>query len=101
MPHIQMRDAFGTNFQITTKSRDLLQAWFDEWLPQLYPPDAPAGLGDPIIMSVYPLALTPGGKEYDWACDNRYLGQSFTIPRDPARSLEALDRQRKWIEAQP
>jgi hypothetical protein len=99
VPHIQMRDAVGMNYQITTKSRELLQAWFDEWLPQLYPADLEPEYGDPVIMSIYPLPLAPSGNEFDWITDSRKLGQQFTIPRDPAKALDALDRQRRFLEA--
>jgi hypothetical protein len=98
MPSIELRDAFGTSYRISTTNRDTLQAWFDEWLPVLYPPDGDPRLGDPMIMSVYP--LDPAGTGWDWTTDSRYLGDAFTIPRDPAKALEALDRRREWIEAQ-
>ena len=96
-----MQDAFGTMYRITTRSRELLQAWFDEWLPRLYPADAPEQLGDPLIVRVYPAPVTPGAMEYDWSTDTRWIGQSFTIPRDPALALTALDARRAWIEEQP
>jgi hypothetical protein len=100
MPMIYMRDAFGSNFTITTKSRDLLQAWFDEWLPQLYPPGLEPEYGDPVITSIHALPLAPPpSKEFDWVTDSRWLGQQFTIPRDPAKALDALDRQRRFLEA--
>jgi hypothetical protein len=98
MPMITMRDAFGTSYVITTTSRELLQAWFDEWLPRLYPAGADPRLGDPQIMSVYP--LDPDGKGFDWPANSRYMGDIFTIPHDPAKVLAALDERRAWIEAQ-
>jgi hypothetical protein len=98
MPHVEIRDAFGSSFRISTTSRELLQAWFDEWLPKLYPADADPQLGEPLVMSVYP--LDPCGTGYDWAADARYLADPFTIPRDPAQALAALDRRREWIDMQ-
>jgi hypothetical protein len=98
MPMITMRDAFGSSYPIATTSRELLQAWFDEWLPVLYPADADPGLGDPVIMGVWP--LDPHGTGFDWPPDSRYMGDMFRIPRDPAMALAALDKRREWIEAQ-
>lgn len=91
MPRIMMQG------RIDTASRELLQAWFDEWLPLMYPADADPGLGDPVIRSVYP--LDPAGTGWDWPGDTRFIGRPFRIPRDPARALAALDEQRADIEA--
>jgi hypothetical protein len=98
MPRVELQDAFGQCFTIATTSRELLQAWFDEWLPVMYPADADPGLGDPVIRSVYPLDAT--GTGWDWPGDSRYIGVPFRIPRDPAKALAALDEQRARIEAQ-
>jgi hypothetical protein len=91
-----MQNAFGEAFRIDTTSRELLQAWFDEWLPLMYPPGADPGLGYPLIASVYP--LDPSGTGWDWPADSRFMGESFRIPRDPAQALAALDGQRAKIE---
>jgi hypothetical protein len=91
-----MQNAFGETFRIDTASRELLQAWFDEWLPLMYPPGADPRLNDPLITSVYPIALP--GNVWDWPGDTRFMGESFRIPRDPAQALAALDAQRARIE---
>jgi len=98
MPRVELQDAFGQCFRIDTTSRELLQAWFDEWLPVLYPADAPPGLGDPVIRSIYP--LDPDSRGWDWPGDIRFIPQSFRIPRDPAKALAALDEQRERIKDQ-
>jgi hypothetical protein len=96
MPRVELQDAFGQCFIIATTSRELLQAWFDEWLPVTYPADADPVLGDPIIRTVYPLDVV--GTGWDWPGDTRYITRPFTIPRDPAKALAALDERRAWIE---
>ena len=98
MPRIELQDPWGQCYAIATTSRELLQAWFDEWLPIAYPADADPVLGDPVIRSVWP--LDPKGTGWDWPQDSRYLGQPFRIPRDPAKALAALDEHRAWIEEQ-
>jgi hypothetical protein len=98
MPRVELQDAFGTSYSITTRSRELLQSWFDEWLPLTYPADAPSEIGDPVIRAVYPLDVT--GEGYDWPLCAQFMSDSFRIPRNPAKALEALDERRAWIEAQ-
>ena len=98
MPYIDLRDPFGTSYRITTLGEDLLQPWFDFWLPRLYPPDAPAGYGDPVL-TAYPTVF---GSELDWPAWGPLIGGNapFTIPRDPALALEALRKRRTEIEDQ-
>jgi hypothetical protein len=98
MPRVELQDAFGQCFAIATTSRELLQAWFNEWLPVLYPPGTSTALGDPVIRSVYPLDVR--GTGWDWPGDSRHIGVPFRIPRDPAQALAALDKRRAWIEEQ-
>jgi hypothetical protein len=98
MPRVEMRDPFGTMFRIDTGIPGMLQAWFEEWLPKLYPAGMERDFGDPLIMSVYP--LDPDGTGYDWPADTRYISQPFNIPRDPARALDALAARRAWIDEQ-
>jgi hypothetical protein len=93
VPRVELHGVCGNMLRIDTTSRELLQAWFDEWLPLLYPDPR---LGDPVIQCVYPLQAADGA--WDWPGDTRFTGQPFRIPRDPAKALAALDTQREWIE---
>lgn len=99
MPYVMLRDAFGSSFHISTRNRATLQAWFDEWLPVLYPADLPEAYGDPVISQVFPL-FDREMKNPDWTQDSRYLGDQFRIPRDPALALKALDDHLAGIERQ-
>ena len=93
-----MRDAFGANFELSSQDPELIQRWFDEWLPKLYPADLPPDFGDPLIQ-VWP--LSPDGRSLDWAAKSPHIQDLFRIPRDPAKVLAAIEDRRKWIEAQP
>lgn len=90
MPYVEMRDAFGMCYRITTIGEHLLQEWFDFWLPRLYPADAPADLGNPALwVSPADDRGTP-----DWCVYGPAINRLFTIPRDPALALEAMRAER-------
>lgn len=97
MPRYELRDASGQHFLLSTASDQLAQAWFDEWLPVLYPPGLADDYGLP-LMQVYP--LSPDGRSADWATDMRWVTIPFTIPRDPRLALAAIASRRIWIEQQ-
>jgi hypothetical protein len=98
MPRVTLRDPFGMTFQISTMNDDLLQRWFDEWLPRLFPANMPQELGDPLV-EVWPLTHADG-RSLDWAAKSQHMGP-FTIPRNPAKALAVIEERRQWIEAQP
>lgn len=95
MPYYEMRDAFGTMYRITTQSTELAQAWFDEWLPRLYPPEMPADYGLP-VMTVWPMWTADNLP--DWAAFVPFISESFTIPRDPKMALAAIAERRALID---
>jgi hypothetical protein len=99
MPRFTIRDAFGMGYELSSKDPELIQRWFDEWLPKLYPADAPEDYGDPVMM-VWPLPEADG-RSLDWAAKSPHIQDMFRIPRDPAKALAAIEDRRKWIEAQP
>lgn len=85
----------GDIYRITAISEDLLQAWFDEWLPRIYPPGLPHAYGLPTL-HVHPIwqpDLQP-----DWCQDARLSGIPFQIPRDPAQALAAIAARRAELE---
>ena len=93
MPRIELRDPFGTSYQIVTLSSDLLRQWFAEWMPRLYPADEPR-FGDPVIL-IWPAW---DADKPDWLCDSRVLGRYEKIPRDPDLVMEALTQIRARLE---
>lgn len=98
MPRIEMRDAFGTSYRIDTASDETLQAWFDEWLPRLFPAGLSGDYGEPLILRVEP--LYPGGADSapDWPTWGPMMNEPFYIRRNPAEALPELGRRREWIE---
>lgn len=98
MPHVEMRDAFGVMYRITTFGEDLLQEWFDFWLPRTYPDGLPPDAGEPVI-GIWP-AVDPQTGDADWPAWAPLLNDRFTIPRDPAKALQALRDRRAWMDAE-
>jgi hypothetical protein len=97
VPRVELRDAFGTSYQIVTLSDKLLGQWFAEWLPRLYPPGLSADFGDPSVI-VWPALGGPNGDTPDWPADSQVLGHYHLIPRDPALALGALAKLREKLE---
>ena len=98
MPHVELRDCMGMTYRISTASPAMLQAWLEEWLPRLYPPDLPAAAGDPVV-HLWPLDPAFTGNMLDWVADGR-VNSWDTIPRDPAKVPAALAQIRARLEAQ-
>lgn len=99
MPHVDLRDPGGMHYRISTTSRETLQAWFDEWLPRLYPAELPPEYGYPNVM-IYPLFTGDSQRAPDWVTYAPVLGTWRKIPRDPANVMEVLDQIRDRLEAE-
>jgi hypothetical protein len=96
MPRIDMRDAFGTTYRIDSMDWGILQQWFDEWLPRVFPASMPDSYGAPLL-TVWPLPEADG-RTMDWAADTRYITEPFYIPRDPSKALATIAARREEIE---
>ena len=93
MPHAVLMGPGGYSATITTRDREMLAAWFAEWLPRLWGPGT-ENLGEPAV-NIHPVW---GGPDYnddpDWLTDSRAVGQLVTIPRDPVQVPPYLDEWR-------
>lgn len=101
MPRIQMRDPFGTGFQIDSRNTDTLRAWFDEILPVC---QITAGHDSETIwpsVMIHPMwALEPGEPhDPDWLCDSRVIGRFHEFRAvDGDTGIKALADLRRRLE---
>lgn len=94
MPRVDLRDAFGTSYQVATMDLELLERWFREWLPRLYPPELAEQYGEPAII-VWPLFDAERVPDWPASSTATYI-EPFT--RDPGQAMAVLEDMRKRIE---
>ena len=104
MPRVRLMAPDGFNWEIDTRSPELLEQWFDEILPWAYMAGRP-GIDDfetiwPRV-NVSPMwAWQPGAPtDPDWLCDSRVLGLMEELrAKNGAEGMSELARIRREAE---
>lgn len=96
---VSLTDAFGTVYPICTRNTELLEQWFAEILPDIYPESEGYEYPAPWI-EVYPESRKQD-MEYDWFTDSRVLMRRYPFPyRTGPDAIKGFELLRDHLKAQ-
>lgn len=90
MPRVMIRSGAGMDYRIDSSDEGSITAWFDEWLPRLWPAGSPDAC-EPMIM-VQPLWISDDpATDPDWFADTWVTGRFYPFPAHTGeRAMELL-----------